>query len=128
MKLSFHLKTVFHNISAFKLRTFLAMLGIMVGTASVVALISGGQLATQQALEQFKGLGTDLMSINFYPTQRSGESQYRVRTDDLLSMQTNIPEVREISPYTSINLPATFHEITFDYINIIGGMENLPSL
>ena len=51
------LKQQFHqalsNIFSAKLRSFLAVLGILVGTASVVALVISGQLATQAALKQF---------------------------------------------------------------------------
>jgi putative ABC transport system permease protein len=54
------------NLTAAKLRSFLAILGILVGTAAVVALISCSQLATEKALAQFKALGTDLLAISVY--------------------------------------------------------------
>ena len=67
MKLSTHCHQALLNLTAAKLRSFLAILGILVGTAAVVALISCGQLATSKALEQFKALGTDLLSLSIFP-------------------------------------------------------------
>ncbi len=51
-----HCQQALVNLTASKLRSLLAVLGILVGTAAVVALISCGQLATEKALEQFKAL------------------------------------------------------------------------
>src|SRR5258706_14575417 len=46
-----------------KLRTGLAMLGIVIGIASVIALISLGQ-ATQQSIQnQIQNLGSNLLTI-----------------------------------------------------------------
>src|SRR6478735_2109226 len=59
------------NLNAAKLRSFLAVLGILVGTAAVVALISSGQLATDKALAELKALGTDLMAITVFKKEQS---------------------------------------------------------
>ena len=66
MKFLNHCQHAVVNLTSAKLRSFLAVLGILVGTAAVVALLSCGQLATEKALEQFKTLGTDLLSISIY--------------------------------------------------------------
>src|SRR5437868_13432149 len=98
MKLSSHLKAARRNLAASRLRTFLAMLGIMVGTAAVVALVSGGQLATQQALEQVKGLGIDLMRVNFNPPRQTTKDNNsntsetpKISIQALMNMQSSIP-------------------------------------
>ncbi|MDE2588072.1 MAG: ABC transporter permease, partial [Patescibacteria group bacterium] len=47
-----------------KLRTFLAILGIVIGIGSVIALISLGQ-ASQQAIQtQIQSLGSNLLTVN----------------------------------------------------------------
>jgi len=63
MNFAGHCQQALVNLTAAKLRSFLAVLGILVGTAAVVALISSGQLATEKALAQFKALGTDLLAV-----------------------------------------------------------------
>ncbi len=58
-----HAKDGLLNLYYSKLRSLLALLGVLVGTASVVAMVLGGELATNEALKQFKSLGTDLLAI-----------------------------------------------------------------
>lgn len=86
-----HIYEAMTNLFTAKLRSFLAILGVLVGTASVVALISSSQLATAHALEQFKTLGTNLlaMSIQDDPTKTTAQKQQ-------LSL-SNMPEIMEAS-------------------------------
>lgn len=46
-------------------RSFLALIGIMVGSASIVALLNIGRSASEDALRTFKGLGTDTLVASF---------------------------------------------------------------
>lgn len=98
------------TIQTAKLRSFLAILGILVGTAAIVALISCSQLATEKALAQFKLLGTNLISVSVFQ-QESVESQTN-KTDIPLSVwrkfSMSIPEVQDIAPYNT-----TYQSISF---------------
>ena len=47
-----------------KLRTALTMLGVIIGVASVVALVAVGQGATSGITNQLAGLGTNLLTVN----------------------------------------------------------------
>ncbi len=64
VKFLHHVREGFLHLRTTKLRSTLALLGILVGTASVVAMVLGGQLATNEALKQFKVLGTDLLAVS----------------------------------------------------------------
>ena len=46
-----------------RLRTLLGMVGVMVGIASVIAMVSLGEIAREQARKEFEALGTDIMVI-----------------------------------------------------------------
>ena len=52
------------NLFTAKLRSFLAILGVLVGTGAVVALMASSRLATNHALSQFKSLGTNLLALD----------------------------------------------------------------
>ena len=65
MKLINHIQQALITLTTAKLRFFLAVLGILVGTATLVALISCDHLATAKALEQFKALGTNLLAVAY---------------------------------------------------------------
>jgi macrolide transport system ATP-binding/permease protein len=53
------LNSLIHN----RLRTALTMLGIIIGVASVVALMAIGNGAKQEVLERIQAMGTDLLTI-----------------------------------------------------------------
>lgn len=114
MQLSRHFVEAISNLLSTKLRTFLAVLGVLVGTASVVAMVSGGKLATRQALLQFKELGTNLLSIEINSSQSGAQSDVSTDTDSLtlpmvLGIQKVSPAIQLIAPYTSVYVPATFN-------------------
>lgn len=110
MNLISHIQEALANFAAAKLRSFLAILGILVGTASVVAMVSSGQLATEHALEQFNKLGTDLLSVSFFQEQRES-SQAQQRTLDLeqiQGLQQAVPQINLLAPYLTLYQTLSF--------------------
>lgn len=126
LKLKLHLKTAIRNLTAAPLRSFLAMLGIMVGTASVVALISGGQLATQQALAQIKSLGTDLMRIDLQSTNDAGNTD--ITPEEIIALKDSVPGILQVAPVTTVGSSGSFQQTLLDSINVIGVTENLADV
>jgi putative ABC transport system permease protein len=54
----------FEAIWSNKLRSFLTMLGVIIGVFAVVALVSIGQGATATVTEQVEGMGANLITVN----------------------------------------------------------------
>jgi putative ABC transport system permease protein len=52
------------RLGASRLRATLTMLGVIIGVASVVALVAVGQGATSGITKQLQGLGTNLLTVN----------------------------------------------------------------
>lgn len=101
------LKAALKNLHSTTLRTALAMLGIIVGTAAVVALVSTGQMATEQALMQFKTLGTDLLSFSLYTRESSGKGnddsgRKKIKMEDWHEVGALSPDILKVAPYTII--------------------------
>lgn len=117
------------NLMAAKLRSFLAVLGILVGTAAVVALISCGQLATERALAQFKALGTDLLAVSLYQKMTNTQDVHleQVSIDFWRQFPERIPEVLQIAPYTTGYQPMSFQGQVLAGV-IIGADESLQRL
>ena len=126
MKLSSQVKAAFYNLLFSPLRSLLAMLGILVGTASVVALLSSGELATQRALEQFKMLGTELLAVSFSPPAQQGAVAQTVpiSRSSLENMSMLIPDITTVSPYIAVGSKITFQGDSFDG-NVIGATQSL---
>jgi putative ABC transport system permease protein len=57
-------KMAFKSILANKMRSLLTMLGIIIGVASVIALVAIGQGTTRRVTEQVQGLGSNLLTVN----------------------------------------------------------------
>jgi putative ABC transport system permease protein len=55
-----------------RLRTALTMLGVIIGVASVVALVAVGQGSTQNITNRLEGLGTNLLTVNPGSSQQGG--------------------------------------------------------
>lgn len=66
MRLSDTLTSALNAVWAHKLRSFLTMLGIIIGIFAVVSLISVGQGTNAAVTEQIEGLGSNLLTINVY--------------------------------------------------------------
>ena len=102
MDLLTHMHQALLNLLNAKLRSFLAVLGILVGTGSVVALIMSSSLATAHALAQFKRLGTNLIAANIQSTESlsSGES---LTLQDIPALYAASPkQITLIAPYISM--------------------------
>ncbi|MCL9683037.1 ABC transporter permease [Legionella maioricensis] len=129
MKFVNHCQQALVNLTSSKMRSFLAVLGILVGTAAVVALISCGQLATEKALEQFKALGTDLLAVAVYektPSKsRSGDDSLSV--NQWQQLPERIPSILKIAPYSTAYQPLSFHGKLMQGV-VIGADENLANI
>lgn len=105
-----HAQHAIVNLSASKMRSFLALLGIWVGTAAVVALMNLGQIATEKALEQFKALGTDLLAISLY--QKTPDASHAAQDTISLAIWRQLPEwipaINQIAPYSTAYQPISF--------------------
>ena len=65
MKISNLIKVAYRSLSKNKMRTFLTMLGIIIGVASVIAMLAIGQGSKQNVQASIASLGTN--SIMIFP-------------------------------------------------------------
>ena len=79
MNLGESFKTGVDGINSHKLRSFLTMLGIIFGVSAVIAMLSIGEGAKQEALEQIKVMGMNNILIQ----------DFQLETEDLASIRTN---------------------------------------
>ena len=107
MQMSGQIVEAFTNLLSTKLRTLLAILGVLVGTASVVAMVSGGELATREALAQFKTLGTNLLAVQIN-TAPGGNNNDKLSLETVEGLSTVSKDIHLIAPYTSLYLPLVY--------------------
>jgi putative ABC transport system permease protein len=94
------LKVAFKSLVGNKLRSILAMLGIIIGVAAVIAMLAIGSGAQQQVMSRINSMGTNLLMIR--PGQRGSGgvmsgTQQNLTVDDALAL-LKVKGVHAISP------------------------------
>lgn len=131
MKLSIHIQEGLLNLFSSKLRSVLALLGILVGTASVVAMVSGGELASNEAIKQFKTLGTDLLALTISETPKEGQKNNATQVNLSLPLANSLinvdKNILDIAPYTQIYSPIQFngHDLTAAILGVTNNFSNI---
>lgn len=89
------------NIYGNKFRSFLTMLGIIIGVAAVIALVSIGQGATKNVTDQIQGLGSNLISVNII----GRGSQTTLKYEEAMKF-ADFAGVKGVSPVIAGNVTA----------------------
>ena len=76
MKIGQAFKMALRSIGAKKGRTALTMLGIIIGVASVVIMVSVVQGSNRKTMEYYEKLGDNKISVNIYGTVDSSQLLY----------------------------------------------------
>ncbi|MBR4738438.1 MAG: ABC transporter permease [Bacteroidales bacterium] len=97
------LKLAFSAISRNKTRALLTMLGIVIGIAAVITMVSIGQSATQNTREQFSSMGTNMIMVMPARQHRGGvdmghSSSRSLDNKDLQALEKGCRYVSGISP------------------------------
>ncbi|MBY8946610.1 ABC transporter permease [Pseudomonas sp. SH10-3B] len=104
-------------------RSVLALLGIVIGSSSVVALINIGHNAAVDAAMIFKDMGTDTLVVQFPP---KGSSNVPMRTQlDLQAVRQAVPGIAHIGALTVFSGPIVFHGRTVN-ANFVGTTPDIP--
>ncbi|WP_411687094.1 MacB family efflux pump subunit [Acinetobacter indicus] len=100
-------------MNAHQMRTFLTMLGIIIGIASVVSVVALGNGSQKQILENISSLGTNTITVyqgrGFGDNSRSSQVRTLIPADaDALAEQ---PYVDGVSPSVNTSVTGRFKEI-----------------
>jgi putative ABC transport system permease protein len=105
MKILNILLSAFRALQRNKMRSFLTMLGIIIGVAAVIAMLAIGQGAEYSVKEQIESLGTNVLIV-FPGSQQQGGLRMGAGTmttlteDDAWAIQKECPAVAFVSPGT----------------------------
>lgn len=95
------------TLSSNKLRSGLTMLGVIIGVAAVIAMISIVEGGQQKIIEAIERLGTNLLFVS--PKDLTEEEQRKFsgrskgfKYEDALAIRAQIPALKEVAPMVSI--------------------------
>jgi putative ABC transport system permease protein len=123
------LRIALRSLKVNKLRTALTMLGIMIGVAAVIAMVSVGTGAQARVAEQIQSLGSNLIIALSGSTNQAGVrlgqgSQTTITEDDASAIAREIPAVQVAAPssrgnaqvvYGNLNWSTAIQGVTADY-------------
>jgi putative ABC transport system permease protein len=124
MRLLNPIKISYKNLVAAKFRSFLTILGIIIGVASVIIIMAVGLSAQELILDQVRGIGSNLIGVlpgaseeNGPPATALGISITTLTYDDLQAMkdQRNIPEVEDVAGYVMGTSKVKYEEADFTF-------------
>ena len=129
------LGSVWGGVITHKLRSFLTMLGIVVGVAAVIVLMSVGKGSTQSIVSRFSSLGANTLTISPGSTQQQGGirtafgSASTLTLEDAEAIAANVNNITAVAPSSStqvqaivgnLNLRATVTGVTPEYEQVNG--------
>ena len=110
MKLSDPIKIAYRSLSSSKLRFFLTVLGVVIGVAAVIMVMSIGASAQRLVLSQIQNVGTNLVAVlpgaseeKGPPASALGIVTTTLTFDDLKTLRErrNVPHLVAVSGYVS---------------------------
>ena len=99
--------TAWVGVSTHKLRSFLTILGIVIGVGAVIALMSIGRGAEEQVVSRIESLGSDLIDIrpgSFMSRGVRGGSANTLTMEDAEAIAEQVPYINEVAPSYSRSL------------------------
>lgn len=125
-------KIALKAIAANKLRSFLTALGIIIGVASVIAMLAIGQGSKRSIRKQISEMGSNMIMIHPGADMRGGVRQdasdmQTLKLEDYESIRNEAKYLTAISPsvnssgqfiYGNNNTPSTIYGVNEDYLTI----------
>lgn len=94
------IRSALNSIRAHRMRSFLTSLGIIIGVASVITVISLIQGLSQSVAKQFSGLGGNTLTVAPYTSmkERMRGKFNQLRFEDIDQLRSRVDEIDELSP------------------------------
>jgi ABC-type antimicrobial peptide transport system permease subunit len=131
MRLLETIKYTWGNLALKKSRSFLTMLGIIIGVAAVIAIMSVGASAQELLLAQVNAMGTNLIGIlpgasddNGPPAAVFGIEVTTLKHEDALALK-KLPHIIAVSSYITGRGTVSFEKTVKEY-NYVGVTPDYP--
>lgn len=118
MKVIRGLRISARQLGAHRTRTALALLGMVIGVSSVIAMVAVGHGARRDVMARVEAMGTDLIMVT--PAQirsSAGRAQIRGTVTTLTPRDANaileeVPEIMAVAPWASKRMPVKFEALS----------------
>jgi putative ABC transport system permease protein len=124
------LRVALTSLQANRMRSLLAMLGIVIGIAAVIAMLAIGAGAQKSILSRISSMGTNLLSVDPGQRRQGGVRMGQVQTltvDDARAILAEVKSVDSLSPVTRNSAQAKYLNLNTN-VNIQGVAVPWPSI
>lgn len=131
-------KSALSNLRQYKGRSFLTMLGIIIGISSVVTVVSLGEGLKNQVLGHINQLGSDVITVRSGRLVDDGAGQSSINILALLSATTlteddvakiaKLENVSKVAPINFVTNTASAKDRTMDNVFVIGTSPEMPDV
>lgn len=94
--LQINFQEAFRSLWSSRQRSLLALIGIVIGIGSVIAMVSIGTIVQQESIRQFKDMGIDIITIR---KSFSEGTQSEFKVDLLMKLPQEKRHILEVAPY-----------------------------
>jgi putative ABC transport system permease protein len=115
-----------------KLRAFLTMLGIIIGVASVIAMLAIGEGSKQKIRKEISSMGSNMVMVMPNFQRRGGvslgsSSSMALKYSDVVALRADAPDLSAVSPevrasgqviYSNQNTQTTIYGVSEEYLSI----------
>ncbi len=113
------------QLSAHKVRTALALLGIVIGVSAVIVMVAIGTGAQREVLSTIEEMGTNLVVVNAAEVRRSpGRQDIRgtvttLTVRDAEIVERDVPDVTAVAPVQSRRMQVRYGNLTSN-VSVVG--------
>ncbi|HHY45544.1 MAG TPA: FtsX-like permease family protein [Firmicutes bacterium] len=120
MVLGESLQIAMRALSANRMRTILTMLGIIIGIAAVIALVSAGQSAQKTISDEIDSLGSNLILV-------TGRSGFRLEAEDAEFILERVKSLVRAMPVIQVSSEVTY-KANSRSVQLLGVTEEFPEM
>ncbi len=114
------IKMSLQSVISNKMRTFLTMLGIIIGVFSVIVLISLGQGATASVVDSISSMGSNIISVSVFDEKKLLDYK------DIIEIE-KLEGVNKVTPVFTVR-PTVKYDLETKHTSVTGGNENYLSI
>jgi putative ABC transport system permease protein len=112
-------QAAFKSLAANKLRSGLTMLGVVIGVASVVSMVSIVEGGSQRIMKAIQRLGTNILfvspkTLKEDELRKFGGRSKGLKYEDAMAVAKEVPHVMEVTPVVTMTVKLKYGEKDFD--------------
>lgn len=126
MILKTNIKEAARSLYSSKQRTILALIGIIIGIGSVIAMVSIGKIVQTEALRQFMSMGTNILTIR--KDSAGGGKASSLQMKDVFGIPSKCPAIVNVAPFMMGSGDVSYRGKKLESSAILGATESLSDL